>query len=71
MLYFNVFGQMMGVLRRDEEWCLYHCSERGLRLPIFDVIIPSELGEDELGDFLGKAYAHLAKCGQRRVVAVS
>ena len=53
---FNVFGKAMSVVRRQDEWQLFTDSGSGVRARVYDVVIPSELSEAELGKYLGDIY---------------
>ncbi|MFZ3408048.1 DUF7661 family protein [Vibrio chagasii] len=59
-LKFQVFHQRMSVQRQNEEWLLYRESETSIRARVYDVIIPSDLAEEELARYLADIYHELA-----------
>ena len=42
--------------REKEQWLLYRESDTGIRARIFDVVIPPDLDESELADYLADIY---------------
>ncbi|MCY9829236.1 DUF7661 family protein [Vibrio chagasii] len=59
-LKFQVFHQRMSVQRQNEEWLLYRESEISIRARVYDVIIPSDLAEEELARYLADIYHEFA-----------
>ena len=59
-LTFRVFHQKMSVQRQNEEWLLYRESETSIRARVYDVIIPSDLAEEELARYLADIYHEFA-----------
>ncbi|CAH7066248.1 conserved hypothetical protein [Vibrio chagasii] len=59
-LKFQVFHQRMSVQRQNEEWLLYRESEASIRARVYDVIIPSDLAEEELARYLADIYHEFA-----------
>ncbi|MFA0035609.1 hypothetical protein [Vibrio sp. 10N.261.52.A1] len=59
-LKFRVFHQKMSVQRQNEEWLLYRESETSIRARVYDVIIPSDLAEEELARYLADIYHEFA-----------
>ncbi|EDK30208.1 DUF7661 family protein [Vibrio chagasii] len=57
---FQVFHQRMSVQRQNEEWLLYRESETSIRARVYDVIIPSDLAEEELARYLADIYHEFA-----------
>lgn len=55
-LRFDVFGRIMVVDRREDEWLLFNVSPQGLLTRNTDVAIPAELIESELAGFLDDMY---------------
>ncbi|EJG1829241.1 hypothetical protein BKF99_RS23640 [Vibrio parahaemolyticus] len=55
-LKFNVFGKIMSVSRQSEEWVLFLESDVGMRTRVYDVIIPSDLKQEELAQYLDDIY---------------
>lgn len=56
LIIFNVFGKKMSVQRKSNEWLLFLESETSLRVRVYDVVIPSELSQEELPRFLADIY---------------
>ncbi|WP_434165786.1 DUF7661 family protein [Vibrio chagasii] len=59
-LKFQVFHQRVSVQRQNEEWLLYRESETSIRARVYDVIIPSDLAEEELARYLADIYHEFA-----------
>ncbi|WP_373960466.1 hypothetical protein [Vibrio gigantis] len=59
-LKFQVFHQTMSVQRQNKEWLLYRESETSIRARVYDVIIPSDLAEEELARYLADIYHEFA-----------
>lgn len=59
-LKFQLFHQRMSVQRQNEEWLLYRESETSIRARVYDVIIPSDLAEEELARYLADIYHEFA-----------
>ncbi|KAB0479695.1 hypothetical protein JC606_17570 [Vibrio sp. IB15] len=57
---FQVFHQRMSVQRQNEEWLLYRESETSIRSRVYDVIIPSDLAEEEFARYLADIYHEFA-----------
>lgn len=53
---FNVFGKQMSVIKKNDEWQLFHESNTGIRSRVYDVVIPSDLEPTELGTYLDDIY---------------
>ena len=71
MYKFDVFGQLMSVIRQDEQWVLFRESDTGIRAKVYDVVIPSELTPEELVGNLDDIY-HEYSCERRpRVLLVN
>ncbi|MCP3940132.1 MAG: hypothetical protein GY710_01440 [Desulfobacteraceae bacterium] len=56
MIKFNVFGRIYSLQRKGEEWHFFIESGTGIRAKVSDVIIPSELKEHELEEYLDDIY---------------
>ena len=67
---FNVFGKKMVVQRNSEEWRLFLDSGTGVRTRVTDIVIPSDLSEDELVTFLDDMYHEHASEKYPEVVKV-
>ncbi|WP_373944871.1 hypothetical protein L0991_14775 [Vibrio chagasii] len=59
-LKFQVFHQNMSVQRQNGEWLLYREWETSIRARVYDVIIPSDLAEEELVRYLADIYHEFA-----------
>lgn len=51
-LNFDVFGRHVFVTRVDEGWKTYYAGTDGKRRPAEDIVIPSDVTEDELCRYL-------------------
>lgn len=51
-LEFDVFGHRIVVERRAGRWVALHPASDGKRRPIPDLVIPPDLEEEELGEYL-------------------
>lgn len=60
VLKFNVFGQHLSIIRKNQEWLLYNEPEYGMRSRIYDVVIPREMKEAELITYLDDIYHELS-----------
>jgi len=56
ILKLDVFGTLMSVIRRENEWHLFVESETSIRRRVNDIVIPSDLAEHELKTFLDDMY---------------
>ncbi|OAN11534.1 hypothetical protein A3K86_21650 [Photobacterium jeanii] len=52
----NVYGKAMSVERKQGEWLLYSESPTSMRVRVYDIVIPSDLHEFELGQYLADIY---------------
>ena len=52
-LKFNVFGRDVQVIKADEKWLAYYCGADGKRRPASDIVIPNDVPEAELTQYLG------------------
>lgn len=59
-LRFNVFGSIMSVYREADNWVLYKESDVGIRVKVYDVVIPPDLNEAELAQYLDDMYHECA-----------
>lgn len=53
---FDVFGKRMSVQRRDDEWLLFLHPDTGIRSRVYDVVIPGDLEESDLAEYLSDMY---------------
>ncbi|MCG9660619.1 DUF7661 family protein [Vibrio mediterranei] len=67
-LKFNVFGQIMSVTLEHDTWVLYRESQVGIRAKIYDVVIPSDLKEEDLVTYLDDIYHEMASVKFPRVL---
>ena len=65
---FDVFGKRMSVQRKDGEWLLFRNSNTGVRARVYEVVIPDDLEESELGTYLADIYHETASEGHSSVV---
>ena len=65
---FDVFGKQMSVIIKQHEWLLFNESDTGVRSRVYDVVITSELTEDELATYLDDIYH---ECASTRYPSVS
>ncbi len=61
VLKFNVFGSVLSVQRKNDEWLLFRDSGTGLRARVYDVVIPSDLATHELANYLADIFHENAK----------
>ena len=66
-LKFDVFGKKMSVSRKDGQWLLFNESVTGLKARVYDVVIPSELQEDEIATYLDDIYHEYSSEGHTKV----
>ncbi|WP_261886295.1 DUF7661 family protein [Vibrio pomeroyi] len=59
-LKFQVFHQSMLIQRKGEEWLLYRESDTSMHSRVYDVVIPSDLAEEELARYLADIYHEFA-----------
>jgi hypothetical protein len=57
---FDVFGKRMSVQRKEGEWLLFRDSNTGVRARVYEVVIPDDLEESELGTYLADIYHETA-----------
>ena len=67
---FDVFGKKMSVQRNNDEWHLFLDSGMGTRARVHDVVIPSELTEDELTVYLDDIYHEYANEKNTEVIRI-
>lgn len=68
---FDVFGKLMSVQRKDNEWLLFNISASGLRSRNYDVVIPPELKRDELAVYLDDIFHEQSSDNHPSVKAMS
>lgn len=51
-----MFLEKMSVIQKGQEWQLFNESDTGIRSRVYDVIIPSDLTENELEKYLDDIY---------------
>ncbi|MEZ8095645.1 hypothetical protein L4D00_10640 [Photobacterium swingsii] len=56
LIRFNVYGTIMAVQRKNEEWLLFKESETSMRVRIYDVVIPAELPAEVLAQYLADIF---------------
>ena len=70
-LLFDVFGKKMSVHREGDDWLLFSESETGIRARVYDVVIPSDVNENELANYLDDIYHEYANEKHTSVIRVS
>jgi len=68
---FNVFGKRMSIQRKNEEWLLFNDSDHGMRARVYDIVIPSELVENELVTYLDDIYHEYSSDRSPKVIKLS
>lgn len=58
--WFNVFGRSMSVIRQDEQWLLFNEPAVGMRTRVYDVVLPSDLSNQQLASYLADIYHEYA-----------
>jgi len=53
---FNVFGKLMSVLRKEQQWQLFSESDTGLRSRVYDVMIPNDIELSDMATYLDDIY---------------
>ena len=62
---FNIYGRFQVEIRREHEcWTVYRLDQ-GKRAKMNNVVIPSEMEEDEIATYLDDIFHELAGIGQR------
>lgn len=62
---FNIYGRFhVDVRRENERWIVYR-SALGKRIPLNDVVVPSDLLEHELATCLDDIFHEFARAGQK------
>jgi hypothetical protein len=59
-LKFSVFGKTMFIERKDDKWLLFTDSGTGKKMREYDVVIPYDLGENDLAGYLADIYHEYA-----------
>jgi hypothetical protein len=61
---FDIYGRFQVEVRRENEaWAVYRPA-LGKRVPLYDVVIPSDVAADELATYLDDVFHELAGPGQ-------
>jgi hypothetical protein len=53
---FNVFGKIMLVERKNQQWLLFNDAVIGIPTRIYDVVIPDDINANELAKYLDDIY---------------
>lgn len=53
---FDVFGTLMSIHKKEDEWLLFKESDTGIRSRIYDVVIPPDLETYEFAKYLDDIY---------------
>ena len=68
---FNVFGRDVAVERKADGWLAYYLSSEGKRRRAREIVIPSDLAESEIEQYLGDLCHEWASPKAPRVVRLS
>ncbi|WP_299810211.1 hypothetical protein [uncultured Shewanella sp.] len=68
---FDVFGKLMSVERKGDEWLLFNVSSSGMRARIYEVVIPPELKQDELAVYLDDIFHEQSSDNHPSVITLS
>ena len=71
LLKFDVFGKPMSVIRTNDEWLLFRESQTGMRVRVYDVVIPAQLAAHELGRYLDDIYHEHSSATHSRVKQIN
>ncbi|MBD1584830.1 DUF7661 family protein [Pseudoalteromonas sp. S16_S37] len=71
MYKFNVFGTVMSVVRKNDEWQLFKESASGMRARVYDVVFPTTMEPDEFAQYLDDIYHELSSTKHPRVVSLT
>lgn len=52
-LRFDVFGRQVPVTKSGKEWAAYYLGAEGKRRPATDILVPSDVSESEMRQYLG------------------
>ena len=64
---FNVFGKLVRVERDADSWRPYYGGEEGKKRPA-DFTIPTDIAEEDLGQYLADLFHEHARPGKAEVV---
>ncbi len=70
-LKFNVFGKKMSVQRKNQQWLLFTDSNSGMRVRVYDIVIPPDLLEAGLAQYLDDIYHEFSTEHHPQVVQLS
>jgi len=48
----NVFGRLVEVLHQDNNWQVFYLSNEGKKRPATDILIPANLGEAQVQEYI-------------------
>jgi hypothetical protein len=48
----NVFGKLIEVVRKDNSWDIFYLGTDGKKRSVNDIVIPADLKEEELTEYL-------------------
>ncbi|WP_025820040.1 DUF7661 family protein [Shewanella marina] len=71
MIKFDVFGDLMLIDRQQGQWLLFKSSGTGLRVRIYDVVIPKHLNESELAQYLDDIFHERASAQYPQVIKLN
>ncbi|WP_145999237.1 hypothetical protein [Oceanicoccus sp. KOV_DT_Chl] len=52
----DIFGKVVEVVKRDPEWIVFYRGNEGKKRLARDIVIPSDVGEDDLLTYLFDIY---------------
>lgn len=67
---FNVFGTQVLIEKQAGQWRPYHLGNDGKKRPA-DFVIPSDIGEDELEQYLGDLFHEDARPNNAEVIRLA
>ncbi|MGS0825446.1 DUF7661 family protein [Shewanella sp. 0m-8] len=68
---FDLFVKPMSVVRKAHEWHLFNKPCIGIRTRVYDVVIPMDLKQDELGTHLEDIYHEHCSIAHRQVTRLT
>ncbi|WNC69281.1 hypothetical protein RI845_03800 [Thalassotalea nanhaiensis] len=70
-LTFDVFGKKMSVHRINNEWLLFTESDVGMRVRVYDVIIPADMESAKLAIYLDDIYHEFSSENHPKVLLLN
>lgn len=66
----NVFGKNIEAIKRDSQWKVFYLGNEGKKRLAGDILIPSDIGEEELVGYLADLCHEWARPNHNDVVNV-